>query len=208
MANKRKVWRYTKNNLKRKSGFLETRHRILIVCEGAKTEPNYFKKFPIKAEDLDLRVEGPGFNCASLVEEAHRLAEEAIRERRPYNQVWCVFDKDSYSDEQFNKACTIALNKCIRVAYSNEAFELWYLLHYIYFETRLSRKDYIDKLEKYLGSKYEKNSTSMYDELKGLQQTALRHAKRLEAIHTTVNPAKNNPVTKVHRLVEALKSFM
>jgi hypothetical protein len=208
MKNKEKIWRYTNNRLKRKSSFRETRHRILIVCEGEKTEPNYFNGFPIKREDLDLRVEGKGFNCVSLVEETIKLSEEAAAADRPYNQVWCVFDKDNFTDDQFNKACIIASNKHIRVAYSNEAFELWYLLHFIYFDSAITRNSYIDKLEIHLKHKYAKNSKNMYNELKGLQHNALKNAKKLQSTYKALNPAKNNPSTKVYMLVEALNAFM
>jgi hypothetical protein len=56
--------------------------------------------------------------------------------------LWVVFDRDSFAPQSFNNA----INKCIQdrpnidAAWSNEAFELWYLLHLIYFDN--ARKDY------------------------------------------------------------------
>ncbi len=208
MKSKNKIWQLTRNNFRRRSGALEVRDRILIVCEGEKTEPNYFKKFPIKRGRVELKIEGTGYNCVSLVEEAIRLKEEAMREKRLYNQIWCVFDKDDFSDDQFNKACILAENNKIGVAYSNQAFELWYILHFCYCDAALSRSQYIVKLTAYIGHKYEKNSEDMYDELKQLQNNAIKHAEKLSSSHRIINPAKNDPSTKVNSLVNALNNFM
>lgn len=205
---KNKAWQTDNNSLKRRSGVLEVRNRILIVCEGEKSEPNYFDKFPIKRGKLDLQIKGTGYNCVSLVEETISLAEKAILDKYPYNQVWCVFDKDEFSDDQFNRACTLAENNKIRVAYSNQAFELWYLLHFSYCDTRLSRAQYVEKLNKLLKHRYQKNSNTMYEELKDLQKDARRNAQKLLSTYKIVNPAKNDPSTKVYKLVDALNVFL
>ena len=80
--------------LKRKVGFRSVR-KILIVCEGRKTEPNYFKKFPINKDVIEIDCKGMGCNSDSLIEEAIKLKEEAERKSERYIQIWCVFDKDS-----------------------------------------------------------------------------------------------------------------
>ena len=47
--------------------------RFLIVCEGEKTEPNYFKKFPENPEVYDkIDIHGIGYNTISLIKEAIR----------------------------------------------------------------------------------------------------------------------------------------
>ena len=101
--------------------------RILIVCEGEKTEPNYFRKFPDNPEVYDrIDIHGTGYNTISLVNEAIKLKEEARNRREPYIEVWCVFDKDDFSDEQFRNAIILAEKNKIECAYSIEAFELWF----------------------------------------------------------------------------------
>jgi len=96
----------------------------------------------------------------------------------------------------------------IYVAYSNEAFELWYLLHFNYYITAISRQDYMDKLSDLLKYKYEKNSEIMYKELKNKQKKAIQHAKKLYSTYEpNHNPEKNNPCTTVFRLVERLNEF-
>jgi len=98
---------------------------FLIVCEGAKTEPNYFRGFKVAGNVLDVR--GVGDNTLSLVEQAAKF-----KERGEYDQTWCVFDRDSFPADRFNRALDLARRLGMRVAYSNEAFELWYLLHFAY----------------------------------------------------------------------------
>ena len=54
-----------KIKLERKLNSRSAKQRILIVCEGKKTEPNYFKSFPITS--VKVEIFGDGFNTKSLV---------------------------------------------------------------------------------------------------------------------------------------------
>ena len=179
------------------------RARILIVCEGEKTEPNYFEGFRL----TNVTVKGTGYNTDSLVQKALLLKATAIRDKEKYDQVWCVFDRDRFSAESFNSAFILAQDHDIKVAYSNEAFELWYLLHFNYYDTALSRDQYIIKLSQLLGHPYCKNSTSTFDELFDRQNDAIRNAKYLLDQYTELNPEKDNPSTTVHVLVEELREW-
>jgi len=184
----------------RRVGYLEPRSLFLIVCEGGKTEPNYFRSFPLPPDSV-VDVYGTGANTISLVKKALVLSKE-----RKYDQTWCVFDRDSFSAQNYNAALECARQNKIQVAYSNEAFELWYLLHFFYLNTGITRDDYCKRLEKddCLGHKYEKNSETIFDELLAFQEDAIRNARRLLAEYAPVNPVKDNPSTTVHLLVEQL----
>ena len=184
---------------------VETRElieRFLIVCEGEKTEPNYFESFRVPKYIRDIC--GLGANTVSLVKEAVKLRDDD----GDYDQVWCVFDRDSFPAQNFNAAIALAKQEDIKVAYSNEAFELWYLLHFNYYDTGVPRKDYIKKLDNLLGHKYEKNSETIYDELEGKQQAAIKHAKKLLKQYSPPKPECDNPSTTVHLLVEQLNRFI
>src|SRR4051794_12153848 len=148
----------------------EPLERFLIVCEGERTEPNYFEGFRVPSVVLDIH--GTGFNTLRVVQEAIRLKLEGR-----YDQVWCVFDRDIFPAQHFNEAIRLAVQAGIQVAYSNEAFELWYLLHFDFHDTAIRRADYITKLEAKIGKKYKKNSGDMYDILESRQETAVQHAK-------------------------------
>jgi hypothetical protein len=179
----------------------EPRKTFLIVCEGEKTEPQYFRSFRVPTKTI--KVVGTGYNTRSLVEWAIEL-----QGKQDYDQVWCVFDRDSFSVSNFNDALTLAEAENIKVAYSNEAFELWYLLHFHYYNTGISRSDYSNKLSKLLKFKYQKNFPGMYDLLFEKQPTAIKNAKKLLRQYKSPNPAKDNPSTTVHQLVEELNRFL
>ena len=176
---------------------IEVRQRFLIVCEGEKTEPNYFYKF--RSPGLVIRVEGTGMNTLSLVKKAMELRKED-----EYDQVWCVFDKDDFSIDQFENAIQQALDNKIHVAYSNQAFELWYVLHFEYLHTAMDRKAYMKKLDGYLIDKYKKNNPDMYRILQCKKEIAIKNAERLLKTYSPSHPGRDDPSTSVHNLVIAL----
>ena len=200
------------------------RKYTLIVCEGEKTEPNYFKALKESLpkgvlEVCEFRIVGTGHNTASLVRRAMQLRTEWEEEtRRTVDKLWVVFDRDSFIPAAFNSA----INTCIQnrpvvdCAWSNEAFELWYLLHFHYYNTGISRTDYQRLIENNFREKgltgytYQKNSTEMYALLQkyGDQNAAIRNAKRLERTYTGRQDYSNhNPCTLVYKLVEELEDL-
>lgn len=181
----------------RKVNTREIKQRFLIVCEGAKTEPNYFKSF--RVPKVVIEIQGLGENPSKLVQSANDLKSEDN-----YDQVWCVFDRDDWTKEDFNNAISSAKKYGFKVAYSNEAFELWYVLHFEFLNAGIPRKDYITKLTSLLGKKYEKNSQTIYDDLLDKQNTAIRNAKKLMEQYKPSKPEQDNPSTTVHLLVEQL----
>lgn len=203
MASPRRSGPHSRGYSSRKTDLRPTIERFLIVCEGEQTEPKYFTKFRVP-KDVVVDVRGLGANTESLVREAVRLRDGS---KNPYNQVWCVFDRDSFPARTFNAALALAANEKIRVAYSNEAFELWYLLHFHYYESAISRADYIVKLSELRGSKYEKNSEGIFDELLAHQQRAIANAERLLLSYPQRRPERDNPSTTVHLLVSELRRF-
>ena len=180
--------------------------RILIVCEGAKTEPNYFKKFTVDQEVYDsIEIHGTGYNTVSLINEAIRIRNEAILKKEPYIETWCVFDKDDSSTELFEKAMRLAGDHQIKCAYSIEAFEIWYMLHFNFYDTAFPRNQYKDKLSELLKRPYKKNDTEMYSLLKNRKSRAIQNARRLFYKQCTLPLKEQNPVTTVFLLVERLE---
>lgn len=175
--------------------------RFLIVCEGEKTEPNYFRAFRVPKEVADIR--GLGDNTVGLVQRTLELRKEDV-----YDQVWCVFDRDSFPAERFNQALALARQNSIQVAYSSEAFELWYLLHFHYYDAAITRAQYRSRLTALLGRPYQKNSESIYDELESRRPDAIRNASRLLEQYEPPNPERDNPSTTVHLLVMELNRFL
>ena len=101
-----------------------------------------------------------------------------------------------------------AKNKGFKVAYSNEAFELWYVLHFEFLNAGINRKDYVKKLNGALSKQYLKNSETIYDELLNKQDIAIKNAIKLLSQYQSPIPAINNSSTTVHLLVQELNKFI
>lgn len=177
---------------------VEVRQRFLIVCEGKKTEPQYFEQFRVPG--LVVEVNGIGMNTLSLVNKAMEL-----RELDEYDQVWCVFDKDDFPIDDFENAIQRAVTNNMFVAYSNQAFELWYVLHFEYLHSAIDRITYMKKLDKHLKIEYKKNDPDTYQRLRCKIDTAIINAKRLIQEYHPSHPGKDDPSTTVHQLVIALR---
>jgi len=179
--------------------------RFLIVCEGEKTEPNYFRKFPENPEVYDrIDIYGTGYNTVSLVNEAIRLKYEAQKRKEPYIEVWCVFDKDDFPIDQFKNAIVLAGKNQMKCAYSIEAFELWYMLHFNFYDAALSRNQYKEKLSELLGKAYVKNDEGMYQLLQKRKNIAVQNARKLYILQHNRSFTEQNPITTVFKLVERL----
>lgn len=189
-----------KSRLERLKDVRDRRPTILIVCEGKKTEPNYFKAFRVTTVAVEI---------AGLGADPKKLVEYALsrRKERDYDQVWCVFDRDNVQKVRFNAALDKAEKSDIKVAYSNEAFELWYVLHFEYLNSGISRSQYCAKLNVLLGKKYVKNDENMYSTLFNSQSVALRNAKNLLNNYNPITPVDDNPSTTVHLLVQELNKY-
>jgi len=195
-----------------KTGKKEQLPIILIVREGERTEPNYFDQFEVTNITIDPR--GIGDNTI-------RLVKYAINEskRNDYDQVWCVFDKDSFPKDNFNNAVQLAQNNDFGIAYSNESFELWYILHFEYLNSQITRDQYIKKLNNIFKSKkdegfpdsYKKNDPNIYRILKPYQHVALKNAQNLSNNYESElipSSATQCPVTYVYKLVEELNRWI
>lgn len=63
--------------LRRRTFVRDPRQRFLIVCEGGKTEPQYFEEFHL----TNVTVIGTGYNTDGLVQFAIQLKDKAKREK-------------------------------------------------------------------------------------------------------------------------------
>lgn len=122
-----KARRQRPSTLRRAAPAREENPVLLIVCQGTVTEVEYFEHFRLAT--AVIKAVGVAYDPLTIVREAIRLRDGA-KQDEPYEQVWCVFDKDDSSPEQFHAAIQAAANDGIEVAYSNQAFEFWFLLHF------------------------------------------------------------------------------
>ena len=181
------------------------RQRFLIVCEGKQTEPNYFKALTKGIGSIHCEIRGKGKNTKSLVKEAITL-----KANNDFDKIWVVFDKDAFTNDDFNGAIAEAERNDIECAWSNEAFELWYLFH---FQENsggaISRDRYKEMLSNHLTFKYEKNNPEMFEILLPQLQLAIERSARALARWSDGTPFHNrNPATTVHELVGELIRYI
>lgn len=212
-TDKNKAW----NKRTQPSGYkIETipiNKTILIVCEG-QTEKLYFESFPVlglKIKAIDLK----GQAKLKLVESTKEIVENAKEE---YNVIWCVFDMDVKrgADEfaDFDNAISKALLLGYKVAYSNDAFELWFYLHFNLTDSQHLRSFYYKELGKRFGINYVKDGKKyafclkIYDILKNdkdsSQEKAIERGRSLFEQQENLPYHQQNPNTKVYELVEEL----
>ncbi len=210
--------RYEKQDQKRKPRQIVC--KILIVCEGTKTEPNYFKAFEKLNRGTcvyNLDIIGEGVNTIQVVDKAIELRNKAKYTEREYDRVWAVFDRDSFHPKKFNGAVIKANNNGIECAWSNQAFELWYLYHFNNRVTAMNREEYkkaisvaVNKSSKYKFKKeykYAKNDIENYNIMTtyGSQENAIKWAEAESQEYTDQCYAKHNPCTMVFNLVRQLR---
>lgn len=214
--------RFMREDQKRKVGGTPKREYYLIVCEGEKTEPNYFislrKKLPRGVVDY-IQIEGEGKNTLSLVEEVSEIRDlkEKAMNGRKFDHTWAVFDRDSFPEANFDNAINMGekQKRKINCAWSNEAFELWYLLHLEFVNAPMTREDYKPRIEHWLtqrmGSpfKYAKNRPDMYDILQkyGDEKRAIEWAKTLDSRYDDFRFHTHNPCTKLYILIGELNKL-
>lgn len=190
---------------------------ILIVCEGENTEPSYFKQF--KLTWAEVFPVGEGYNTTSLVGRAQVLSE-----KKKFDQVWCVFDKDSFQPQNFNSAIQNAEALGFGVAYSNQSFEYWLLLHFNDHQGGgMNRSDYdpkINELIQEFGVTYDGKTNKIVSEdffelLDGIDNITKKERKvlaieRAKKIYNSLDhnsPALEESSTTVFRLVEELLKY-
>jgi RloB-like protein len=203
------------------------RRFVLIVCEDEKTERIYFEQFEkyFPANTVFLRVVGTGLSPLGVVErtisEAELLRTDSNKE---VDEKWAVFDKDdadlnATTITNFNRAFEIADAFSVQTAWSNEAFELWLLLHFkdVDPETPLDRKEIYERLERaaqkhpaWKNFVYKHGASEIIECVAkiGNEQQAMQRAKRLDEYFNGKGVLESNPCTKVYHLINRLRDLI
>lgn len=205
--------------LSRRQPYIAAKKRILVVCEGSKTEPNYFKsmRIDLKISSADVRICGEecGTDPMSVLDYALSL----FQDDSDFDEVYCVFDKEGSPerkakyDQAINKISRKKLKggKKIFAIRSVPCFEYWYILHYKFTTTPFLAEGgkscgdmTVSVLKKYVPN-YDKANNDMYAMLKDLADTAKTNA--LRAAKVAEDSGTDHPTTNVHELVDALRGL-
>ena len=192
--------------------------KVLIVCEGEKTEVNYFNEIKTYYElnSTNIKISGKcGSAPISVAQHAFELYREELKARRdPFDRVYCVFDQDSHTS--FAQA-VIEINKqkpagVFHAITSTPCFEYWFLLHFVHSQrpfTGSGSQSPAEQLIGYLTSnhwkEYRKGEKGIFKSLiQDLPQAKLR-AAQIAAASTA--SGTTNPLTNVHLMVDYLQKI-
>lgn len=196
-----------KHHFKRTAKTRNYRPSILIICEG-ETEYYYFSSFRSHAT-IEIGEVG---NPITFVEKAieHRKRIQKSKDLK-YDQTWLVFDRDDFDEDDFRKAIQKAEKEGFLVAYSNQAFDYWYLLHvHDHNGNPMARTLYKGIIDRNLSFEYDKDRRTlarMYEELIPYQNDAISHADQILARKLGAQ-SHTESVTKVHKLVKELNKYI
>lgn len=187
---------------------------VLIVCEGAKTEPAYFTALKNELRLSSANILICGRECGSAPISVVDYAIDECKKYGDYNRVYCVFDKDRHV------SYAAAVDKVRRTKLPGGAkffaitsipcFEYWLLLHFdatarpYGASARLSPCEELLKDLRIHIADYEKGSDVFQITYplvaKAIMRAELRD-RNCEADGT------DNPSTKIYRLVTYLQSL-
>jgi hypothetical protein len=131
--------------------------------------------------------------------------------------VWVIYDTDDFPTEHINRTAELCEQNSTddttyHAIWSNQCVELWYLLHFGFFQSDIHRKDYWPKLTEHLNKigagNYTKGRADMYKVLRPFMDEAISNAKRLDKINENKTPADSAPGTKIYELIEILKPYL
>lgn len=189
--------------------------RILIVCEGKKTEPLYFDEIrrEYRLHTANVRVlHSESGTCPRQIVEFAR--DVFLAGGRKYEKIYAVFDRDDHL--RFHEAVDLARSldgklwndEKGRVVFaaipSIPCFELWFLLHCREVTHDIHRADVMRELKRYLPD-YEKGQGGYFAKTRVDLPTAYRNAELLA--REKERQGREFPSTDVPVLVRLLTTF-
>lgn len=224
---------------------------FIIFCEDELCEPFYFRAFEKENKNIKVNtVENQRAGKLNLNATIKYCADRGMMDTVDHSYVlkqdvteniWCVYDRDLENEDltlieevhdiDFTTAVRAAENSRLKVAWSNDAFELWILLHFeaVPVGQRLHRRYIYERLTEIFKAldpqspelkaiashalfnykdwmkRKGKFLVHVLPLLRDRRATAIANAQALEAGFAGGIPYHNcNPGTKVHHLVSAM----
>ena len=201
-------------DLKREKPKRAPHDRILIVCEGAKTEPNYLgeirQSLKIGSVNLHILHSKKGQEPQQIVESA----DEEFARTKAYEKVYVVFDRDEHLT--YANAISMAAARDRRdrndegrkvefkAAVSVPSFEFWILLHFENVQAFLHRDTVLARVKTHVNG-YEKGNRDIYTKTAQYIPTATQRAAALRVLFGRL--PGTDPYTDMDELVKVLKAL-
>lgn len=202
-------------DLARKKARRDPYAKVLIVCEGSKTEPNYFEGlkayYQLNSANVEITGES-GSSPKSILGYAHKRYVEEKNAGDSFDRVYCVFDKDTH--QSYETTCAKIKQMVPKDTFfaitSVPCFEYWLLLHFNYttkpyepLPGNSAANQVLSELMNNFLPDYKKGQTGVFESLQGqlefAKNNAIRARKAAAAQHT------DNPTTRVDELVDYLQ---
>ena len=135
----------TQNNYTRKKAARNKILSVIIACEDESSAPTYFKMIVKSLRENKVITQD------SLVIANHKhntpkgVLDDLIKHKedgknyKNFEHRWIVIDRDAprvngggHTKDDFNGALSSAKIRQVEVAFANDSYELWYLLHFNY----------------------------------------------------------------------------
>lgn len=188
--------------------------RVLIVCEGSKTEPNYFREIRDTYRLSTANIDICGKECSSDPLSVVDYAIKKFREDPDYEYVYCVIDRDKhttfYAAMDKLRDTRLGKNVTFKAITSVPCFEFWLLLHFCYTTRQFCASGIASNCELVIAELktmeripgYNKGAQNIFALTKAMLQDAIKHAKQLQQHNDATGT--NNPATNMHELIECL----
>ena len=210
--------------LERKRGRRASYDRVLIVSEGSKTEPNYFREIRaahrLHTANVEVQPSNLGTAPIQVVKYAQALFENGDRhkniQRRAFEKVYAVFDRDNHDSylDALNLAASLdgkLMNDIkqpvvFQAIASVPSFELWLLLHFEDIQSPLHRDVVMRRLKLHI-SGYDKGAGNAFSVTRKHVAIATERAERLAAqFSARTDPEPFTAIVELVRLLTTLRS--
>lgn len=207
-----------RQSLNRRGPRREPYDRVLIVCEGEKTEPNYLIELisQWKLSSANVKITGDG---GSAPESVIEYAIQRFEASPDYDRVYCVIDRDSHPN--FSEAVERVKQKTLTLREGRKklgkahfeaivsipCFEYWILLHYRYSTAPMARfadvRPWLHQIPEL--ADYDKGRKRLFALTEPKLQTALTNAERANREAAEANT--DNPTTQMPNLIRYLREL-
>jgi hypothetical protein len=201
-------------DLKRRAPKRPPYPRVLIVCEGAKTEVNYFEEIRQEARLPTVNVRVIHSPLGTEPQQIVQGAQEEFLKSTAFEKVYAVFDRD----EHLTYANAIAMAEArdgklkndekepisFEAVVSVPCFELWLLLHFDSIMAPIHRREALERLQRHLTG-YQKGNNGVYPATLANLDVATQRARVLKQRFSRLSGT--DAYTDVHELVDVLRKL-